>query len=232
VLGPQWTGSGAGAGNRGTGAGTAQLTRLQGIWVNANAITGYNGLSSYSIPANQCTYVGSIAIDTAAGQVSAYRTFGQNRKFGVWNAYNRQTIVMVGGDPTASWTGITAAWGPSNANIANAIGAFTGLAEEPVEVTFRQNVLVAFPSLTTTANIGIGINASNAPTATVGSAGGLSNVGSTLNITTSPSSLAQIQPTLGRTNFFMLEQVPVGTPSQATFFGGAANMLMRVTYRG
>src|SRR6185437_6820885 len=104
VLGPSWTAVSAGNGARGTGAGTAQLTRLQGIWVNAVSIIGYNGLSSFTIPASQCTYVGSVSIDTTAGQVSAFRSYGQNRKFGVWNAYNRQPILLKAGDSTTSWT--------------------------------------------------------------------------------------------------------------------------------
>ena len=52
VTGPSWTTVTAGSGNRGTGAGTAQITKLQGIWVNAVSMVGYNGLSSFSIPAN------------------------------------------------------------------------------------------------------------------------------------------------------------------------------------
>ena len=60
----------AGAGARGTGAGTAQISRLQGIWVNSNSITAYNGLSSFTIPANQCTIVGSLSIDSGGGTVT------------------------------------------------------------------------------------------------------------------------------------------------------------------
>ena len=42
VTGPNWTTATAGAGARGTGAGTTQLTRLNGYWVNAVSMTGRN----------------------------------------------------------------------------------------------------------------------------------------------------------------------------------------------
>ena len=61
VTGPAWTTITAGAGARGTGAGTTELTRLNGLLVNANAMaTARNGATTYSVAANQGTYVGSL----------------------------------------------------------------------------------------------------------------------------------------------------------------------------
>jgi hypothetical protein len=130
VAGPTWTTATAGAGNRGSGAGTAQITRLQGIWVNAVSILGYNGLSSFTIPVNQCTYVGSLSINGGAGLVSALVSWGQSRVWGVWNAYNRQPIQIQAGDNT-SYSYLTNTWRVARANTGNNVTVFTGLAEEP-----------------------------------------------------------------------------------------------------
>jgi len=68
VFGPAWATSTAGSGARGTGAGTPQLTYQSGVLVNAVQIAANNGASTYTIPASQCTYVGSVFVDATAGQ--------------------------------------------------------------------------------------------------------------------------------------------------------------------
>ncbi len=160
VTGPAWTSSAAGTGARGTGAGTTQLQRVSGLWVNAVQITGNNGASSFTIPANQATYVGSILIDQTAGQVSTYLSWGQNRKWGVWNAYNRAPLQLQAGDPTASWANTAVGWRASNSTPGNAITTLTGLPEQSVACIFDQ-----FSKKTTsntnanTLSTGIAINA-------------------------------------------------------------------------
>jgi hypothetical protein len=103
AFGPVWANSSAGAGSRGSGAGTTQLARQNGLWTNANIITLYNGATTYSaVPANRATYLGSLSIDSVAGQVSCLLAFGQSRKWGVWNAYNRKRVLLQAGDSTAN----------------------------------------------------------------------------------------------------------------------------------
>lgn len=164
AISPAWTTPTAGAGNRGSGAGSAQITRLQGVWVNAVQITAYNGLSSYSIPANQCTMVGSISIDSSAGQVSAYRTFGQSRKFGVWNFYNRQPIYLKAGDGTSSWLA-SASLGPVNGNTANSLQIFSGLPEEIYDIRYASNATTGsiLANNAGAFKIGIGFNSTSVP---------------------------------------------------------------------
>jgi hypothetical protein len=162
VLGPSWTTVTAGSGNRGTGAGTAQLTRLNGIWVNAVQITGYNGLTSTSIPANQCTYVGSVSIDSAAGQVTAHRSYGQSRKFGVWNAYNRQPIYLKAGDSSASWS-VGGGTRAANGNVNNSLTVFQGLTEETMQFTAYEKMSGTQTSGGTLGGqVGIGFNSTSA----------------------------------------------------------------------
>lgn len=237
VTGPQWTNSGAGSGNRGTGAGTAQLTRLQGIWVNANSIIGYNGLSSFTIPANQCTYVGSVSIDTTAGQVSAYRSYGQNRKFGVWNAYNRQPIVMQAGDPASQWTYNSSTIRPSNNSSGNSITVFTGLPEEQISTSFHQ--VVVFGGLSSSAQViatwavGIGWNSTTAfsgQAATNSLRVDASAIDAQLDTTTSATYLNP--PTLGINVATSLEQTQAVSNATVSYDGTRLNMVLTAAYRG
>lgn len=239
VTGPSWSTVTAGNGNRGTGAGSAQLTRLQGIWVNAVAIVAYNGLSSFSIGANQCTYVGSISVDTAAGQVSAYRTFGQSRKFGVWNAYNRQTIQMQAGDPNSSWNYVTNVARPSNGNTANSITTFTGLPEEIIEVDFNQDVIGG--SLTLAGQVvanwitGIGWNSTTAFSGQKALGGFRIDGASNVDFNSQSAGPAKYvnPPGIGINVATSLEQTTAanGTPT-VNFQGTLGGMILSATYRG
>jgi len=47
---------------------------------------------------NQGIYLGSIYMDTTPGQVSGHRTYGQARKWGIFNAYNRVPVFLQAGD--------------------------------------------------------------------------------------------------------------------------------------
>lgn len=239
VTGPAWTTATAGAGSRGTGAGSAQITRVQGIWVNANSIVGYNGLSSYTIPANQCTYVGSISIDGTAGQVSAYRTWGQSRKFGIWNAYNRQSIVMQAGDSTSSWNYLTNTIRASNNNAANSITTFTGLPEEQINIAFNQYVIGGTTSSGGTSIIadwqtGIGWNSVSAFSGQVGGSGirvDSSSIDILLNAT-APAFYIN-PPTIGINVATSLERTTLVNGSPAINYQGTqSNMMLTASYRG
>src|SRR5205807_8668414 len=86
----------------------------------------------------QATYLGSIFIDSAAGQVTCHVSYGQSRKWGVWNAYNREPISMKAGDGTASWNYNTSTIRAANGNSANSLTIFCGLPEEKVFATAIQ----------------------------------------------------------------------------------------------
>ena len=141
ATGPAWTTPTAGAGARGTGAGTTELTRVVGYYVNAVQITGRNGATTYTISANQATYLGSIFMDGTNGQLTCHRTWGQSRKWGIWNAYNRQPIILRAGDSTASWVHASTIRA-SNNDAANSLTVFAGLAEELYQFEFRQKVTI------------------------------------------------------------------------------------------
>ncbi len=120
--GPAWTSQTA----RGTGSGTTQLQRVQGIWTNQYAIT--NGPA-----ANQGTYVGTVASDGSA-QINwvpgGLATNGAAGVLGVWNAYNRVAVAGIVGDSTSTWTYTTPTWRAANGSNTMRVSFVHGLQED------------------------------------------------------------------------------------------------------
>jgi hypothetical protein len=112
--GPAWSSSTS----RGTGAGTTELERVEGVWVNKVAIT--NGPT-----AQRGTYVGTVRTDSSGGQIDWSPASRM-----VWNAYNR--VLLVGSViNVASHTYTTAAWRAWNADAAGSQIQFVlGFAED------------------------------------------------------------------------------------------------------
>lgn len=120
---------------RGTGAGTTELERKNGIWTNKNSIALKNGAGAAfaTISANQATYVGTF-YTTAAGQTGMAFTpaaagGGTNNILGLFNAYNRIRTLALNRDNTASWIYATATVRMMNNNAANRIAYVDGLAQ-------------------------------------------------------------------------------------------------------
>lgn len=129
--GPAWSSATA----RGTGAGTTELVRVNGIYLNANTIT--NGPA-----AQRGTYVGSIRtnassqVDVKFGVTPA--AGGSAAILGIWNAYNRVSVVAATYESTDSWTYTTGSfqqWSAA-AGANNDVSFIRGLNEEPVSATF------------------------------------------------------------------------------------------------
>lgn len=163
ATGPAWTNSAAGAGTRGTGAGTSQLSRLNGLLVNTVQMTGRNGATTFTITASQGTYLGSILITATPGTVTCHRTYGQARTWGVWNTYNRVPTYLKCGDPTASWTLGTSGFRLANNSASNVITIFTGLAEEYFDLSYNNTCGSSAADITAgnncIASVGVGVNA-------------------------------------------------------------------------
>lgn len=156
---PAWSTNTAGSCSRGTGAGTPQMTRVNGVPVNAVSQTVNNGATTYTVAANRGTILGTVWIDSTAGQVTCHRTYGQSRKFGIWNVYNRLPIYLKAGDPTSSWTYATASYRASNNNSANSLTVLQGLAEEVIDIKQNQNGQSNVGSITYAS---IGVNSTSA----------------------------------------------------------------------
>lgn len=214
----------AGACARGTSTGGTALTRLNGILVNTVAMTMNNGATTYSVAANQGTYLGSIYVNSTAGQLNCYVSYGQSRTWDVWNVYNRRKIMLLAGDSTANWSYSTNTCRASNGSSANSATVFCGLSEEWLESKFTQKI--NFASATPSYQIGIGFNSTSAFSGTISNVGG---AGSTANVTTSTSTF-ELAPFLGINVLTCLEQGQgAGSPSA---FGTQTFMEMETEYFG
>ena len=220
--GPAWSVSTAGSGSRGAGAGTTQISRLLGIWTNTVAVTLTNSITTYACPASQGVYLGSIFVDTAAGNVTCHTAWGQDRKWGVWNCYNRVPIIMQEGDSTASWN--IAAWRVANGSTSNKITSFCGLPEENIFAEAAISVQAA-TSVGTAANIAIGVNSTSSPSGFYPTNLVFSGAASYRSV---PGNYS-IAPMIGTNNIYFLENLSSGVPQAV---GGNSNMVMYVRYMG
>jgi hypothetical protein len=223
--GPVWATATDGSCSRGTGAGTTELARALGLWTNKNVITLYNGATTYaSLAAGTCTYLGSIQLDAVNSQVTCHVSYGQSRKYGVWNAYNRRRIILQAGDSTASWTYATNTWRASNNNTANSVRTFTGLPEEAIRATSSQ--AVASAAATVTYNTAIGLNSSTTTSGTIAAGAYTSSAA----VTEQLIAMYATAPSLGSNTFYQMERVPSG--GSVTYYGTQTDMLLSVEYFG
>jgi len=146
--GPAWSSGTA----RGAGAGTTEIERIDGTWVNAEDIT--NGPA-----ANLGLYVGTIQTSAsgANGQLNmmffpAAAAGGSANRLDVWNMYNRVPTSSTCRDSTNSWTYATAAWRAKNNNAANSITVVCGLNEDSVVA-----MAACHATHSTNSNVGLGI---------------------------------------------------------------------------
>lgn len=238
VTGPAWSTSTAGSGARGTGASTTQLSRIKGVWTNTVSMTARNGASSYTVGAGLGTYLGSLYIDNSAGRVSCHVSYGQVRKWGVWNAYNRVPIVLQAGDATASWNYLTNTIRASNNASSNSLTVFTGLPEEMIDLTFIQSVqggaVSAVSQVIATWNTGIGWNSTTAFSGQKSSQS-LRIDGSSIDFLGTYTGVARYMatPTIGINVATCLEITTAtnGSPS-VNYQGGSDDMILTAVYRG
>lgn len=221
-IGPVWSTLTAGSGARGSGAGTTELQLLQGMLTNKVTMTlRYGASSTVSVSANQATYVGSIFMDGTNSQVSCHVSYGQSRKWGIWNAYNRVPIAMLCGDGTASWVYGTATTREARGQTTNIISVFTGLPEEQFALSFYQNI----NGQGNAGLIGVGWNST---TAFLGYSASIAGVN---NSSGNSTAMATTQvPAIGVNVVAALENASGG--ANVVFLGTAANMQLGASYRG
>ena len=210
--GPAWSVSTAGSCSRGTGTGTTQLARLQGILVNAVSATLTNNGVAYACPANEGTYLGSIFVDTSAGNVTCHVR-------GIWNNYNRRKIRLLIGDTTSSWT-YNSTLRASNGDSNNSGYAFQGIAEGYIDVNFLQ----ILKRSNDTPYIGVGWNSTSA---TSGWSGFSAGEGYSAN-GIPRQAFYNAAPAIGINLAYCLESCGGGGTN--TWFGGNDNMQMLIEY--
>lgn len=224
-----WTSSTSGSGSRGTGAGSAQITLLDGVWVNAVSISAKNGAGTFSVPANQATVVGSLLIDGTNGQVTFHRTYGQNRRWAAFNFYNQQDLYLKAGDGTSTWTYATGTIRQSNGAAGNTLALFaTSPVQSAANLKFTQQTNIG-SNTGGSPRIGIGINSTTAMTGqnilAVQASVNTGSINAALGVDYSEYLYA---PSLGRNDVNSLE---VGTSSM-TFYGTESSMVLSARWRG
>lgn len=155
--GPLWTSDTA----RGTGAGTTELITVQGVYLNANAIT--NG------PALQRgTYIGSVrsngtsTIDVKFGATPT--SGGSSAICGIWNNYNRINATFSSYESDNSWVYTTFNYRPYNgaaANLNNRVAFITGQTEDTAIADFYG--MGSQSSGTSTFAIGLALDSTTVP---------------------------------------------------------------------
>lgn len=228
--GPSWAaGSGgsvtAGLCARGTGVGGAALTRSSGVYVNTASMnliynTG-SGNNTITVAANQGVYLGSLFIDGTAGQVTCHRSYGQSRKWGIYNAFNATPIYLKAGDNTSSWSA-TNGTRAANGNAANSLTVFDGLAQQILDLKFTQNWRPGGGGFN---KIGIGYNSTSALSGETGYGG--NSAGIAINANLVSSYLAP--PALGINVITALES---SNQTSGTVFGGESNMVLSAQWAG
>ena len=253
--GPSWAaGSGgsvtAGSCTRGTGSGGTAINRdtTTGLWVNTVSMSLiYNtgaGNNTITVAAGQGVYLGSIYIDAAAGQVTCHRSYGQNRKWGIYNAYNQQDIYLKAGDPSGSWIYNTAVTRASNNTPAgysstefnagsgtacNGLVILDGLAGGSYTLDFIQRLNANNSGNQAFLSMGVGVNST---TAMSGKIGVLSAVGSNAVQNTGDGSARYLMPpSLGINNICALENSPSVISANATYFGSESQMLLSAQWQ-
>lgn len=232
-LSPSWSAGTSGsvtAGScaRGTGAGGTSLTYISGIPTNAVSMTVNNTASTFTIPANQGTCLGSVYISTTAGQYSCLIGAGQSRVWGLSNMFNRYSTTLNVQDPTSSWTTATATWRQSRADATNFAMGFQTLPSEIINISFVQSILQNFSATISTANIGIGINSTTVPSGKIGFASA-SNATTTGSAITDPKAVYSMPPFTGISKINMIEQASSGATNNT--FEGSNDMLMTASWR-
>lgn len=159
--GPPWSSNTS----RGTGAGTSELVLVNGIYLNANAIT--NGPS-----AQRGTFMGSIRTNgtsTVDYSVGGTANGGVAGSLGVWNMYNRNLAVAQSIDNT-SYTYSSATIRQAHGSVGNQVSVLVGLAVDIINVSFSTRI-VTTAIVSSNSFIGIGEDSTTAsagaPTVTV-----------------------------------------------------------------
>lgn len=223
---PAWAATTGPGSNRGT---AAAITQINGIWVNSASTTVINNNVGVSVAANRCTIVASILIDGVNGQVTFNRSYGQNRKWSVWNFYNRLPIYLSAGSPS-NWSGV-GGWRPVAGNSANSLRTFVGLPEEVIKITGQLTATASTVDSSGKAysQVGIGVNSTTIPSGLGGSF--LTSSAVAFEMLATPTATFVKGPSLG-VDIITLLQNEADSNIGLNFYGGYLNNALIATWRG
>ena len=166
--GPDWS-AGAVAGSntvgasvRGTGAGSTELEKVDGLPTNKNSMAcRYNNTTTFTCAAHQCTHVGTSRTGSA-GQVSfTYGTSGTAGTFNLWNAFNQEYLCSTSNDPASSgiYTYASNTVRQADASTVNQFNFVTGAAGSSLDAIYY--VTPRSSTLGAQYNFGIALNSTN-----------------------------------------------------------------------
>lgn len=220
------------------------LIRRNGILVNDASESCDTGPSTHvTCASNRCTYLGSI-LAASAGTIRCDFSYGPSRQCGVWNPYNQRRKVLKAGllaspNPCDSVhfncylipTAIPA-WGPAAGDTGNSLTVFTGLAQDGIEVAYRQTFyLNVIGTSSAQYQTSIGFNSSDTPTMPWSSNTtekyNYGNVGISHGATTNVNFIAP--PIQGANVFTALEDYG-GSSGTVSAWSGERDMALTVEY--
>lgn len=204
--GPAWTSATA----RGSGAGTTELVRVNGVYMNANSIT--NGPAAL-----RGVYVGSIHTGVSNTVDMIFNPSpgagGVLPNLYLWNMYNRVDVSTNSRDSTDSWPYTTATWRAANASNSNRIQILCGLNEDVIETSYQ--VYVQGSTNGNGATCGVGLDATNAIIA--GSTPGLM---SAISVTVAPQTIRATYVGLAGLGFHFIQALERSTAAGTTTWFG------------
>lgn len=151
--GPAWSSSTT----RGTGAGTTELVRVDGVLMNANAIT--NGpLAQRGVYVGTFRTNGTATIDWSLGGSASGGTAGN---LSVWNMYNRVAVSALVIDTGVGYTYTSATVRQARASAGNQISFIAGLIEDSFTATMMGQVTTS-GAASAFGQYGVGLNTTSA----------------------------------------------------------------------
>lgn len=196
--------------SRGSGAGTTELTRLNGRLVNNNTMTVRFGSAvgnTVSAAANTALYVGTVCM-TADGETEfsfgGLAVGGTEAKLFLWNMYNRQEFGATVTEAADSWTWTTNAWRAANGSASKRVTYVIGQDGGSYEARYHAG------SLSTSTAWGVGYNKTSIYTGNTGH----SNSASVFALATAEASISV--GVAGRQYVSAIEFFTSGT---GTFYG-------------
>lgn len=211
--GPAWSGDTS----RGTGAGTTELTRINGLLVNNVAIT--NGPA-----ANRGTYVGTVRSNGSAQidwQLGASASGGTPGILNVWNMYNRVLVETMVRDSANSWSVTNGTTQAANNSTGNRVSFVCGWQEDSFVASYQ---VLAGTGVSNTATAGVGID----------TVSGFDGRFSTNNIASSFREVGGIATTTAIGFHYMSAVEASYTANSATFYGDNSSAVLQagLTFRG
>ena len=150
--GPAWSS----ATSRGTGAGTTELSILKGFRVNTVAITLRNGSTTYSVDAQEATYLGTFRTTTTNGQTED----SISKRF-LWNMYRRAARLIKFVPGTDSWNYSTASFQQAAGSTSFQVDVVEALQIDLTHVSIQASFINS-TSTRRSGSIGVGIDSTTA----------------------------------------------------------------------